>query len=240
MNYLKVVLAVVVFIAASIESHADSLHTYLMESEVPRITYSPPEGEMAQACVAQCLKTYKKCDSGYLKCSNALAEIEFANDNKAEDRYEECIREKQWHTSSMSAIDKEECQEERDYGGRNIDSSEWQTDDCQMPRLCNNKYDSCYLSCGGTLRLGDFELKTIETEITQADKLEIAPVDSKPCTLGSVIKCCEAKYNQCIVEPQRRKLLSSGPYTERAPEPMKGQASGPTAPTESSQFNSEQ
>lgn len=141
--------------------------------------------------------------------------------------------------SSMAAMDKEECQEKREYAGGIIDSSEWETDDCQMPRLCENKYDICYLSCGGTLRLGDFELKPIETEITQADKLEIAPVDSKPCTLGSVKKCCEAKYNQCIVEPQRRKL-GSGPYTERAPEPIKGQASGPTVPTASSQFNSEQ
>ena len=113
----------------------------------------------------------------------------------------------------MFAMDKEECQQRRDYAGGNIDSSEWETDDCQRPRLCENKYDSGYLSCGGTLRLEDFELKPIETQITQADKLEIAPIDSKLSTLGPVKKYCEAKYNQCIAEPQRRKL-GTGSYIE--------------------------
>jgi hypothetical protein len=176
---------------------------------------------------------------GYQQCSDTLAAIELVDDKKAEDSYDECIRDKYTAYYSLTALEQEECRDSADYARADIAPSAWQTDNFQLPRLCDTKYRSCYLDCGGTVRLGDFELKPIETEITQVDKLEVAPVLNKACNLGSVQKCCEDRYNQCIVEPQRRKI-GTDPYTERAPEPMKGQATGQAVPSARRQVISEQ
>ena len=97
MSYLSIILVAALLIAASVQSHADSLDSGMCINDVPPFTYSPPEGEVAQASVEQCLKTYNKCNLSYQQYPKTLAKIERVSDGKVEDSYDECISDKFSH-----------------------------------------------------------------------------------------------------------------------------------------------
>lgn len=70
-------------------------------------------------------------DLGYQKCSDTLAKIELAGDNKVKDSYNNRIADRESSSSSISALDKGECRGRAYYLRReHFYPSAWQSDDC--------------------------------------------------------------------------------------------------------------